>query len=81
MGDELPHHVSERALSEQDHPFQARLLDGAHKPFGVAVQIRGAWRKLYGSGARVGQSGNELGCEQRVAVMDKIALAPEQSVC
>ena len=75
--EELPHHVSERALSKQDHPFQARLLDGTHKPFCVAVQVWRAWRKLYGSGALVGQCGNELGREQRVADMDKIPLTPE----
>src|SRR5262249_57014663 len=41
--DGLPH----GALAEQNHSFQARLLDGSHKALRVGIEIGRAWRQLY----------------------------------
>jgi hypothetical protein len=35
-------------LAEQNHPFQARFLDGSYESFGVGIQIRRARRQLDG---------------------------------
>jgi len=40
MCDELYNGGPQRILSEQNHPFQARLLNTADEPLGVAVQVR-----------------------------------------
>src|SRR4029077_5191403 len=35
-------------FAEQNHPFQARFLDGSYESFGVGIQIRRARRQLNG---------------------------------
>src|SRR5579862_9002894 len=40
MCDESPNRRAKRVFSEQNHPFQTRLLYRANEAFGVAVQVR-----------------------------------------
>ena len=40
MRDELPNGCAQRALPEQNHPFQTGLLYRTDEAFGVAVQVR-----------------------------------------
>ena len=37
--------VSQRVLAEKDYAVETFLLDRSHKPLGVGVQVRAAWRQ------------------------------------
>src|SRR5215831_20289337 len=47
MQNELLDPFAQRLFPEPDHPFQTRLLDAAHEPLGVGVQIRRARRQRH----------------------------------
>src|SRR6516225_8679633 len=73
--DGLPH----GALAEQNHSFQARLLDGSHKALRVGIEIRRAWRQLH----RLHSGGlpdlQEFRSEQRIPVMNQISLTDQEA--
>ena len=56
MSHELTCGSAEPRLSKPDHPFEARLLDGAHEALGIAVQVRGSRRQFHGFNAGIGQA-------------------------
>ena len=58
MRHELVHRPSERALADQDHPVQARFLDGPYEALSERIQIGGSRRQAHSFDA---------GCRQRLA--------------
>jgi hypothetical protein len=80
MGDELGNGGPQGLFSEQDEAVQAGLFDTANESFGVSVQIRRAWRQLHGLDPHPSQQVQEFCREQRVSIVDQIALAEEDSV-
>jgi hypothetical protein len=47
----------------------------------VSVQIRASWRDPNRRHARFGKYVQELGREQRIAIVDQIAFPSQQSIC
>ena len=80
MGDELSNSDAQSTLSEQNHAFQAGLLNAAHEALGIAVQVRRSGWQLYGFRADLGQRGEELRREERIPVVNQVALALEEPV-
>src|SRR5215469_610182 len=80
MGHEVLNRCPQGAFSKQDQPFQTGFLDAAHKSLGVSVQIRTSRWQLHGLHASILQRAEKLVCEQRIAIMDEIALIREQSL-
>jgi hypothetical protein len=72
--DELSSRFSNRCFAEQDHPFETRLFDAPHKSFSASVQVRASRRDPNGRHARFGEYVQELGREQRIAIVDQMAL-------
>ena len=66
-------------LAEQNHPFQARFLDGSYESFGVGIQIRRARRQLNGLHSGTLQDLQEFRTEQGVPVMDQVSLANQEA--
>src|SRR5580693_496788 len=60
MSDELANGDSQSVLSEQNHTLQARLLNAAHEPLGVAVQVRRPGRQFDRFDAGLSQRGQKL---------------------
>ena len=73
MRDEFSSRFPHRPLAEQDHPLQAGFLDRAYKPFSVRVQIGTARWKLYRGNTCLGQQAQEIGREQRIAIIYEVA--------
>ena len=71
--DELGSRFSNRCFAEQDHPFKTRLFDAPHESFSVSIQIRASRRDPNRRHARFGECVQELGREQRIAIVDQIA--------
>ena len=46
MCDEFPNRCAKRVFSEQNHPFQTRLLYSANEAFGVAVRMSLQMRRM-----------------------------------
>ena len=80
MRDEFGRRFPHRPLAEQDHPLQTRCLDRSYKPFRVRVQIGTARSKVHRSNTRFGQPAQELRREQRIPIMNEVALAVQQAV-
>src|SRR6516164_2796126 len=62
------------AFAEQNHSFQARLLDGSHKALRVGIEIRRAWRQLNRLHSGGFQDLQEFRSEQGIPVMNQISL-------
>src|SRR5262245_10465608 len=80
MGYEVLNSCPEGFLPKQDQPFQTGLLDAANKSLGMGVQIRTPLLQLHGFHARILQRPQEFVCEQRIPIMDQVALTREQPV-
>ena len=65
---------------EQDHPFQAGLFDGSDEPLGVGIQIGWARQQFHGFHPSGLQSLQKLCRVQRVAVMDQVSFAHQETV-
>src|SRR5215469_703190 len=73
--DGLPH----GALAEQNHSFQARLLDGSHKALRVGIEIGRAWRQLNRLHSGGLQDLQEFRSEQGIPVMNQISLTDQEA--
>src|SRR5215472_913227 len=73
--DGLPH----GAFAEQNHSFQARLLNSSHKALGVGIEIRRAWRQLNRLHSGALQDLQEFHSEQGIPVMNQISLADQEA--
>ena len=80
MDDEVVNGCPQRLLSEQDRPLQTGFLDGPNESLGVRIQTRRPRRLPHGLDTNIGKHVQELSREQRVSIMDQIALAMEHSV-
>src|SRR5215208_5579770 len=80
MQTELLDALSKRGLTEQDHALQAPFLDTAHEPLRVGVQIRRLWRQLHRFHASLSQHSQELVGEERIAIMNQVALTLQDPV-
>src|SRR6516225_5118096 len=68
-----------RALAEQNHSFQARLLDGSHQALRVGIEIRRAWRQFHRLHAGGCQYLQEFRSEQGIPVMKQISLTDQEA--
>ena len=78
--DELADGATQRALTNEHHPFEAGFLDGADEAFRVGVQV---WRAGGQSDGRDTGRRERVAHgrpEERVAVMDEEPHVPEESV-
>lgn len=66
--------VLEGFLPEQDQPLQTGFFNAAHKSLGVGVQTATPRWQLHGFHARFLQYPEEFVCEQRIPIMDQVAL-------
>ena len=62
-----------RALAEQNHSFQARLLDGSRQALRVGIEIGRAWRQLHRLHAGGLQDLQEFRSEQGIPVMNQVS--------
>ena len=70
----------QRVLAKDDHSLQAVLFDRSDKPFGVCVEIGRPWRELDRLHANIAEDSEELGSEQRIAVVDQLLLHDEEAI-
>ena len=80
MGDELGNGTPQGLFSEQDEAVQAGFLDRAYESLGLCVEIRRARWQLHGLDPDARQQTQEFCGEERVSIVDQIALAEEDSV-
>ena len=72
--------IAQRVLSKEDHAIQSALLDGAHKPLRVSIQIRRARRQLYCLDTFLLQEVAELRGEDRIAIHDQVSNAQQEPI-
>src|SRR4051812_4558811 len=80
MGYEVLNCCPQGGFAEQDHPFQTGFLDAADKSFSVGVQIRRSRWQLDGLDTNILRGAEKPVREQRVPIMDQVALPREQPV-
>src|SRR6266542_3189747 len=73
----LVDHVRQRGFAQHHHALQSFLLDGAHKPLAMGIQIGTPGRQDEGVHPAVLKEGIKRLRELRVSVVDQIALAQE----
>src|SRR5215471_10058017 len=71
--------LSQRPFAEQNHSFQARLLDGSHKALRVSIEIGRAWRQLNRLHSGGLQDLQEFRREQGIPVMNQISLTDQEA--
>jgi hypothetical protein len=76
FGDGAP----QRGLAEHDQFGQALAFDGAYPSLGKGIQVRRLRRELHGPNANSSKNALKFRREQRVAIVDQIALAIQNSV-
>ena len=80
MSQILVDHIMERSFAKHEYAIEGFLLDRAHEPFAVGVQIRTAGRQADRFHPTILEQGIKRLRELRVPVVDQIALAQEEPI-
>lgn len=78
--DELGDGEAEVSFPEQHEPVEALRLDRQDEPFGESVQVRAVGWQLQAFHASPSKKLSELVGEQRIAIVDEVALALEEPI-
>ena len=80
MHSEFGRCATNRAFAKEDQSLQATLLDRAHESFCVGIPIRASCRQFHRCHTGFSVHLQELIREQRISVVDQVALALENTV-